>query len=126
MSYKTSLIKLVIKCAPIKIILWVANMKLKGIAEITDFRFDLDARTAHVQTQLFGEAEPIDVWVEGYGIMQDGQNYQFILQHAQSNKPWLNNTLARITGKGWEIPVIPHLAGQMELIAELLKIDNPQ
>lgn len=126
MSYKTSLIKLIIKCAPIKIILWVANMKLKGIAEITDFRFDLDARTAHVQTQLFGEAEPIDVWVEGYGIMQDEQNYRFIIQHAQSNKPWLDNTLARITGKGWKIPAIPHLASQMELIAELLKIDSPE
>jgi hypothetical protein len=126
MSYKTSLLKLAIKCAPIKLILWVANIKLKGIAELIVFRFDLDARTAHVQTLLFGEAEPIDVWVDGFGIMSNEQSYQFIIQQAKSNKPWLNNILAHIVGKAWKIPAIPQLAAQMELIAELLKLDNPE
>jgi hypothetical protein len=123
MNYKISLIKLIIKCAPIKVILWAANLKLKGIAEITAFSFDLDARTAHVQTLLFGETEPIDVLVDGYGIMRSEQDYLFIIKNAQSNKPWLQNTLAHITGKGWKIPAIPQLATYMELVAELLKID---
>lgn len=125
MNYKISLIKLIIKCAPIKIIVWAANLKLKGIAEITAFSFDLDARTAHVQTLLFGETEVIDVLVNGYGIVRDEQNYLFFIQKVQSNKPWLNNTFAHITGKGWKIPVIPQLADYMELVAELLKLDNP-
>ena len=126
MNYKVSLIKLIIKCAPIKIILWAANFKLKGIAEITAFSFDLDVRTAHVQIQLFGEAEPIDVLVNGFGIIRNEHGYQFILQRTETNKPWLNNTLAHILGKAWTIPAIPQLAGQMELIAELLKLDSPE
>ncbi len=125
MNYKISLIKLIIKCAPIKIILWAANLKLKGIVEITAFSFDLDARTAHIQTLLFGEVEPIDVLVNGFGIMRNEHGYQFIIQHTETNKPWLNNTLAHITGKAWTIPVIPQLAGQMPLFADLLKLDNP-
>lgn len=126
MSYKASLIKLAIKCVPIAPIVWVANIKLKGIAHINALSFDLDTRQAHVQTQLFGEAEPIDVWVDGFGIISDESSYQFIIQQAQSNKPWLNNILALIVGKAWKIPELPQLASHIVLIAELLKSASPE
>jgi hypothetical protein len=121
MSFKTSLIKMAIKWTPNMMIIWVANLMLKGIAELTDFSFDLEARKAYVQTTLFGETETIEVWLDGFAVVSDEESYKFIIQQAQSNRPWLNNLLARIVGKAWKIPVIPQLAAHIELISELLK-----
>jgi hypothetical protein len=125
MSYKASLIKMAIKLTPNKMIVWVANIVLKGIAELTDFNFDLDTRKVYVQTMLCGETEAIEVWVDGFGIISEEDSYQFIIHQAQSNKLWLNNILAKLVGKAWKIPVIPQLAAYMELVAELLIDENP-
>lgn len=108
------------------LILWVANIVLKGIAELTDFSFDIDARKAYVQTQLYGETETIEIWLEDFAIVRDEESYKFIIHQAQSNRPWLTNLLAHIIGKAWKIPVIPELAPHIELIAELLKAESPE
>jgi hypothetical protein len=121
MSFKTSIVKKAIKWTPKKIIKWVANFKLKGIAEVSDFRFDLDARTVYAQVQLFGEAEPLEVWLEDFAVLSDEDSYRFILQQAKSNRPWLDNVFARFVGKAWKIPMLPQLAPHVGLLAELLK-----
>lgn len=124
MSYKASLIKMAIKCTPNKIIIWVANIILKGIAELSEFNFDIDTRKVHVLTTLYGETESIEVWLEGFAIVKADESYHLILQQAQSNKPWLNNIFTHLVGKMWKIPAIPHIASHMELIAELFKAEN--
>lgn len=126
MSFKTSLLKIAIKLTPNIIVIWVANIILKGIAEISDFNFDLDERKAYVQTTLYGEAEPIEIWVDGFAIMSDEESHQLIIQHAQSNRPWLNNLLSRLAGKAWKIPAIPQFHNQIELVSELLEAENPE
>ena len=126
MSFKTSLIKIAIKLTPNILIIWVANIILKGIGELKDFNFDLETRTAYVQIQLLGESETIEVWLEDFAIISDGESYQLIIHQAQSNRIWLNNILARIAGKAWNIPVIPQFAAQIELVAELLKDERPK
>ncbi|MFA6163912.1 MAG: hypothetical protein WC685_10835 [Methylobacter sp.] len=126
MSFKTSLIKMAIKLTPNIIIIWVANIILKGIAELADFNFDIDARKAYVQIQLLGESETIEVWLEDFAIVSDGESYQLIIQQAQSNRVWLNNLLSRVAGKAWKIPVIPQFAAHIELVAELLKDERPK
>ena len=121
MSYKSSIIKTAIKITPSFIIIWVANLILKGIAELTFFSFDIDTRKVHVQTKLHGETDTIDVWLDDFSISQDAAGaYQFILQHAHSDRPWLTNILAHIAGKTWTIPEIPQAAPYMPLIAEVL------
>ncbi len=107
-------------------ILWVANIMLKGIAELTAFSFDLETRKVYVQTKLYGEAEMIEVWLDGFAVVNDEESYRFIIQQAQSNRPWLNNILSRIVGKSWKIPVIPQLTAQMELVYELFKVESPE
>ena len=126
MSFKTSLIKMAIKLTPNIIVIWVANIILKGIAELADFNFDIDARKAYVQIQLLGESETIEVWLEDFAIVSDGESYQLIIQQAQSNRVWLNNLLSRVAGKAWKIPVIPQFAAHIELVAELLKDERPK
>ncbi|MGZ5577009.1 MAG: hypothetical protein ACXWEV_09015 [Methylobacter sp.] len=126
MSFKTGLIKMAIKYTPNVMVIWVANIVLKGIAELKDFSFDLDARTAYVQIQLVGEVETIDVWMEDFAIINDDGAYQFIIQKAESNRIWLSNILSRITGKAWRIPEIPQLAPHLGLISELLKAESPE
>ncbi|MSP26880.1 MAG: hypothetical protein EXR80_00080 [Methylococcales bacterium] len=126
MSYKTSLIKMAIKLTPNVMITWVANIVLKGIAELTAFSFDLDTRKVHVQTMLYGETEAIEVWVDGFGIISDKESYTFIIQQAQSNKPWLNNLLVHFVGKEWKIPVIPQLEPYFALIADVFKVETSE
>ncbi|PPK75183.1 hypothetical protein B0F87_10629 [Methylobacter tundripaludum] len=124
MSFKTRLIKMAIKWTPNMMVIWVANIILKGIAELTDFNFDLEARKAYVQIQLVGESETIEVWIEDFAIINDEGSYQLIIQQAQSNRIWLNNLLSRITGKAWGIPEIPQLTAHLELISELFKAES--
>jgi hypothetical protein len=126
MSFKASLIKTAIKLTPNKMIVWVANFILKDIAELTDFNFDLETRELYLQVQLLGEAETIEVWLEDFAIVSEGESHQFILHQAKSNRLWLHNLLARIAGKNWKIPAIPQLASHMELITELLKAKVPE
>ena len=89
MSFKASLIKTAIKCTPDNMIKWVANSKLKGIAELSEFRFDLDNRRVFVEMTLYGETEVIEVNVDGFAIVSDGSAYRFIIQQGQANRPWL-------------------------------------
>ena len=117
MSYKTSLIKMAIKWTPKTLILWAVNRKLKGIAELTDFIFDIETRKSYAQIKLFGEAEPIEVWLEDFAIVSAEGAHSFIIRKAQSNRPWLDNLLSRITGTAWKIPAML----QIELINELFK-----
>ena len=107
-------------------IIWVANIILKGIAELTDFSFDLEARKVYVQIQLLGESETIEVWLADFDIVSDGESHEFIIHKTKSNRLWLNNLLARIEGKTWKIPVIPQVAAHIELISELLKAESPE
>ncbi|MDD5461125.1 MAG: hypothetical protein PHG00_05775 [Methylococcales bacterium] len=126
MSFKSSLIKTVIKWTPNTLIIWVANIILKGIGELKDFNFDLEARKAYTQLQLAGESETIEVWFEDFAIVSDEESYRLIVQKAQSNRLWLDNLLSRIVGKEWKIPVTAEIRPQVELIAELLKPESPK
>ncbi|MGZ5541265.1 MAG: hypothetical protein ACXWE3_06005 [Methylobacter sp.] len=103
----------------------MANIILKEIAELTDFNFDLEARTAYVQIQLLGESETIEVWLENFAIVNDEESYKLIIEQAKSNRVWLNNLLSRIVGKAWKIPAMPQFAAQLELISELFKAETP-
>lgn len=110
-----------IKSTPKKLITWVANQQLKGIAEITGFEFDLDARKAYAQTLLYGEDQAIEVWLEDFAVVNDGHSYQFILEKAKSNRPWLDNLLSKISGRTWNIPVTPELEAQFGFVLELFQ-----
>jgi len=125
MSIKSSLIKLVIKLTPNILIIWVSNIILKGIAELTEFNFDVDSRRIYVQTRLYGEEGTIEVSLEDFAVFHDGESYRFIIHHAKSDRPWLNNLLSRVIGKAWKIPEIPQRAAQLELVAELFKAKPP-
>ena len=120
MSLKSILIKIAIKLTPTIFIIWVSNLILKGIARLLEFEFDLENRKFHVKTQLYGEIDTIDVWVENFMINTDGTSYELLILKANSDRLWLTNILALIVGKSWKIPVIPELAPHMTLIAELL------
>jgi hypothetical protein len=126
MSFKSRLIRIAIKWTPKTLVLWVANLMFKGIAALTDFSVDLDARTAYLQIQLVGESETIEVWLEGFAILREEDAYQLIIQQARSNRLWLANLLSRIVGKAWPIPVPAHMTAQMELVSELFKAENPE
>jgi hypothetical protein len=126
MSLKSSLVKMAIKLAPDIIVIWVANIILKGIAELSAFSFDIDTRQAYVKATLAGEEEPIEVWLNDFAIVGNEGSHQLIIRQAQSNRLWLNNLLSRVTGKAWEIPELPQFKDQIELAAELFKPDSTE
>lgn len=120
------IIKVGAKLTPKILVSWVANIVLKGIAEFSKISYDLDKRTAFVEVTLYGEEESIQVDVDGFEILGEEGNYQFILHKAESNKPWMTNMLARIAGKPWDIPDIPKYRLQLEIIANLLKGESDE
>ena len=121
MSFKSSLIKTLIKLTPNVLIIWVANIVLKGVVELLQFNFDIDSRKMYVQTRLYGEEGTIDVVLEDFAVFSDDGSYRFIIHHANSDRPWLNNLLSRVIGKAWKIPTLPGFTGQIELMAEVFK-----
>ena len=125
MSIKSGLVKMVIKLTPNLLIIWVSNIILKGIAELTEFSFDLEARKVYVQTRLYGEKETIEICLEDFAVFSEGDSYRFIIHQAKSDRPWLTNLLAHITGKAWKIPAIPQLTAQLDLLTELLNTETP-
>ena len=117
-------VKIGAKLTPKILIVSVANIILKGIAEFSDILYDLEKRTAFVNVTLYWEEEPIEVALDGFEILGDEGNYQFILHKAQSNKPWMNNILSRVVGKAWDIPSIPQYKDEIGFVANLLKAEN--
>jgi len=135
MGFKSSLlksnllirtVKIGAKYTPKILVVSVANIILKGIAEFSDILYDLDQRTAFVRVTLYGEEEAIEIALDGYEILGDEDNYQFILHKAQSNKPWMNNILSRFAGKAWDIPSIPQFKDELGFVAKLLKAEDPE
>ncbi|RLA25720.1 MAG: hypothetical protein DRQ62_01745 [Gammaproteobacteria bacterium] len=122
MSFKSGLTKMAIKLTPNKLVLWTANIIIKDVAKLTDYRFDIEARTAYVEIQLVGESETIAVELDGFGIFTHEDSYKFIIQDAQSNRLWLDKILSYINGKAWTIPDTSHT----EFFAELLKSESPE
>jgi len=120
MNLAISITKLVIKWTPRSLISWVANIVLKDIAELTRLEFDFELRTADIEVQLAGEPEVITIKVDGFSIISDENSYRFFIDQAHSNRLWLDNILARITGKGWKIPDVPKFQPQIKFIAQLL------
>ena len=102
MSIKSRLIKMVIKLTPNILIIWVSNIILKGIAELTEFNFDIETRKIYVQTRLHGEKDTIEICLEDFAVFNDGESYRFIIHQAKSDRPWLTNLLALVTGKAWK------------------------
>lgn len=130
MSFKSNLlrssilkgvVKLGIKLTPKKLVSGVANIILKGIVDISKIAFDLNKRTAFVEMTLYGEEESIQISLEGFEILGEEDEYQFILHNAHSNKPWMTNLLARISGKAWDIPPVPQYKDEVGFVAALLK-----
>jgi len=125
MSIKSTLLKLLIKLTPNILIIWVANIILKGIAELIAFDFNVDTRKLYLQTRLYGENESIEVTLEDFAVFNDGESYRFIIHHARSDRPWLNNLLSRLIGKAWKIPALPQFSSQLDVIAEMFKNNPP-
>ena len=121
MSYKASLVRLAIKLTPNVLIVWGANIVLRGVAKLTAFNFDLEARKVYVQATLAGEAEPIELWVEDFSVIGDGKPYRFVIEQAKSNRLWLDNLMGRFIKKPMKIPEVPQLASHLALVSELLK-----
>jgi hypothetical protein len=121
MSLITGIIKTGVKMTPKGLALWVANKVLKGIATVEDYELDLDARTAYAQTTLEGETEAIEVQLQGFAVVKEGDVYFLSLEQAKSNKPWLNKLFSHVTGRLWKIPPVPQYQGYLDIVADLLK-----
>ena len=121
MSSKATYIRFAVKWTPRFLILFVANLVLRGIGKLTDFKLDLDSRTFHARTLLAGEVEPIDLWVKEFYVYKDTQGYHVVVRSAESNKIWLTNMLTHVVGRAWTLPSIPQLNPHLDVVAEVLE-----
>ncbi len=101
-------------------VLWAANKKLKGVAELIDFSFDSEERTLYAEMVLQGEDEPINVLLEEFSVITHEERYLLLIHKVQSNRPWLDGFLNKvILEREWKIP-----DSQIELVQELFDSDN--
>jgi hypothetical protein len=90
---------------PKKLVYWLVNSQLKGIAQLIEYDIDFDGRKILSKVKLEGEEESIDVILEDFTLIKHGDHYSFAIQQVQSNKIWLNNALIKaILGREIKIP----------------------
>lgn len=105
MSYQSHIIKFSYKMTPKKLVYWLVNSQLKGIAQLLEYDIDFDGRKILSKVKLEGEEESIDVSLEDFTLTNHGDHYTFAIQQAHSNKIWLNNALSKaILGREVKIP----------------------
>lgn len=120
MSMKAGFLRVAVRLMPAPVMIFGANIILRGIAKLYELSVDLDMRRVYVKLRLDGESDFVDVLVEDFHIISQAGTYQFMLCSARSNKSWMANILARMVGKSIDLPVIPKYAGYMATVAELL------
>lgn len=120
MSYKKSIVKFAIKKTPKKMILWVANKKAKGIAKLTDFRFNSNEGKLYTQLRLSGDEELVELWLEDFTLTPYKQSFRLTIHQIQSNRPWLDSLLKNfVLEREWKVP-----DKHADLIHYLLALDN--
>ncbi len=121
MSFKSCLIKCTYSVTPKKMVYWLVNSNLKGIAKLRYYDVNFDEKKIHSSIHLEGEEGEIDVCLEDFSLMKKGDEYRFIVRQAQSNRPWLNTALNRFLS-GQEIPIPPE---QVPLVQDLFALKAP-
>ncbi len=105
MSYQSHIIKFSYKMTPKKLVYWLVNSQLKGIAKLVEYDIDFNGRKILSKVQLEGEDESIDVTLEDFTLIKNGAQYTFAIQQAHSNKIWLNNAMSKaMLGREIKIP----------------------
>ncbi|WP_428356787.1 hypothetical protein [Methyloprofundus sp.] len=93
MSFKSTLAKFAVKQTPKKMMLWLANKKIKGVAKLTDFHFNPAEHKLYVQMILSGEQEKVELWIEDFTLVVHEKSYKLVIHQAQSTRPWLDKFL---------------------------------
>ena len=120
MSYKTSLVKMALNNTPKSMVLWAANKKLKGVAQLMDYSYNSEDRKLYTQMVLDGEEEPVDVFLEGFTILVDEGIYKLVFQQARSSRSWIDVLLNKVLlSREWKIP-----ESKIELVQELFEDDG--
>ena len=122
MSYKTSLVKMALNNTPKGMVLWAANKKLKGVAQLMDYSYNSEDRKLYTQMVLDGEEEPVDVFLEGFTILVDEGIYKLVFQQARSSRSWVDVLLNKVLlSREWKIP-----ESKIELVQELFEVDGSE
>lgn len=93
MSYKSTLINLAINKSPKKLMLWLANKKIKGVAQLTDYYFNATQHKLYVQLLLKGEQELEEIWIEDFTLVKYQGSYKLVIHQALSTRPWIDSFL---------------------------------
>lgn len=86
-------------------VFWVVNANLKKIVKLIDYDINFDERIIQSKVHLEGEEGLIEVCLEDFALIKDGDHCKFVIQKVQSNRPWLDNALSKfILGQEIKIP----------------------
>ncbi len=103
-------------------VLWAANKKLKGVAQLNDYSYNSEERKLYTQMILDGEEEPIDVFLDGFTILVDEGIYKLVFQQVRSSRSWLDALLNKVLlSRAWKIP-----ESKIGLVEEFFEVDNPE
>ena len=71
----------------------------------TALRLDSAASTLHVEAELKGETQPVELDIMGYEITRDGERYYATIREIRTSREWLT-TLAetQLRNRRFELP----------------------
>jgi len=72
---------------------------------MTELSIDTQKRTVRMRLELLGEAEPIEIHIEGYRLEQVGETATVTVLKASASRPWLTEVLRQfVVGRSFTIP----------------------
>lgn len=92
------------------------NVFIGDYGKMIELKLDTRKKKARALVLLNGETVPIEIKVDRYEILREGDVAKVVIHEANSDKPWLNAILQNLVcKKSFEVP-----PGKLDFITELL------
>jgi hypothetical protein len=86
---------------------------LKPYGKVTTLRLSSKERSAYVELELHGEKEPVQIQVNEYELIREGERVFVILNRASTSREWLTALLSNFClNRRFELPA--QYAGMIE------------
>jgi hypothetical protein len=81
------------------------NSRIKRFGTMLSFQLDSQRKTIELTILLKGEKEPLQVTVERYEIVREGEKYYLLAENILTSREWINTVAeSYLAGQRFEIP----------------------
>ena len=90
------------------------HFKLNDLGHIEKVSIDVTTKTIHLKVKLNGEDEAVEIIVEGYSIVHNGESQELKFKNIKMSRPWMQRAADLWMPKS--LPLSPWIAGVLRVI----------